>query len=616
MKIYPSFDVAEDPHCQSFIRSVEELLDRMALKDTDLPLIEYAPLREGGNAFRISLISAAEFTHGIGRYLSDALSRQFISGKIIDLVAARTLSFHFDPESPKEFVFIERWIKTADPEEAALVQERFPSFVEELRTTLLTVVKTRRFLSHHALSLDDKALFFSENQHLSTFEEMQRIVRRLTEEKAAGEMHSSLSGLFRRRPKIFDRGIFDEMQESLSFFGGKFIGDRSCKYMSRLICTHFYFQKKLASLQEKQPLGHHLLLRFFYSKEKTGILLCMNLLRENEVFKKQHLEEAVSRCLPPLSLVDGSFLMDASHSPRLFFYLEIKSPGEIRTLKNRLPAEIRRSIQRTGNPLFMLRNVEDHMRYLIALSQEIRHGADIPQIAIFFEEQSDESLIFSIILVRVLKRDSAAVKDLLSKIPLQTFLREQRTMGFIGKYPKEASLFQAFLPKREYLRQDHSLDLPKARQKLLLSLETEFRQLRDYNGGFLSKQFELLSELKILLGPLAEDRAFALENFFFSIEPLASQMTLQTGQLREGFLLLLDLLETNQSHRIESSVAGCIASDAKEMQQLRAFLDMARESCPEVSYSLAHYHDILGCILFLPKKSRAIKALFATFFSS
>lgn len=636
MKIYPCIDLTDKSNEQAFVDSIGNALDQWLPKEVLdrqnepelflqqiahlLPLVRYTPLKERGNAFSIAMICSEDYVHGIGRFLSDAIARQFLPGKIVKLFAARTLCFYFFQDLKKEFVFIERWIVANRSEEIALIEERMPRFIEELRVTLLSVVKARHFLSFHAQPLADTSPLISEIGHLSVFEEMQQIVRRLSEEKSAGEIRNSIYRLMERRPKIFDRGIFQELPAILSLYDEPFIDARSSLYISRLICTHFYFQKKLARTREEDPLKRHLLLRIFPSKEKIGILVLMNLLRENELFKKQHLLEALSQCLTEVKEMAGSFVMDASNSSQLFFYLEIENASfsllDLKTLRTRLPLEIKRSIQKTANPLFMLRNEEDHMRYLIALTHEVRSVKDMPQVVIFFEEQSDESLIFSIILVRILKKKSTSLKDLLANFPLKTYLREQRTMGFVGRYPREASVFQASLPKQKYLRKDHSVDLPKARQKLLFHLSNHFEQVRDYNGGFLSKQLESLDQLKNLLGPLSDAHLFVLENFFFSIEPLSSQVTLPDTHLKEGFLLLLHLLDTNTHHQFGVTTAGAVASGTKERQRLRTFLQIVRESCPEISYSQAHYHDLFGCVLFLSPKHREVKGLFYSFLES
>ena len=64
------------------------------------------------------------------------------------------------------------------------------------------------------------------------------------------------------------------------------------------------------------------------------------------------------------------------------------------------------------------------------------------------------------------------------------------------KYPKEANIFQLQIDKDPFLRADHSLDLHQARQSIVEELEKVIGEVRDYNGGLISKQHALFALLK------------------------------------------------------------------------------------------------------------------------
>lgn len=626
MKIYPAFDLARDHNHHSFIASMEQLLEELlpadVLKWQDqpesffqhlssiLPLICFSQLKKNGNAFGVTVLSHAEYTHGTGRFLSDALSRRFIPGKIVELVGTRTLSFCFFPNDTKEFLISERWIMANCPEEIEFIQQKLPSFIEELRLTFLCIVKSRHFISLNAHKIDPKALFLPEIQHPTTFEQVQQIIQRLAAEKTIGEIRSYIAPFCKARPKIFDRNVFEEIKSFIPLYHEKFIGSRKVHGVSRLVCYHFYFQKHLAHLHQKNPITRHLLLKIFRSKETLGILVLLSLFKENEILKKPQILEAIRHCIPECKEIENSFLMDSSSESHLFFYIEIRKENthftsdEVLSLRTKLPLELKACIQRKANPLFMLCNQEDRMRYLIALAREIRYVKDIPQLVISFEEQTEEALIFSVMIVRVLKSKTSPIKDLISRLPFRVSLREQKTVGLVrNKYLKEASIFKVSLPKEDYLRKDHALDLPKARQTLLMELNTLFHEVRDYNGGLLSKQLETLQILKELLRPIVDGDTFDLENFFFSIEPLSSQMTLPPPTLEEGFLLLLDLIKTKTAYKTTPSMAGFALGTAQEKENLLSFLEATRETFQEISYSLTHLHDLFFCIVFFSGKN-------------
>src|SRR5262249_49375099 len=139
-------------------------------------------------------------------------------------------------------------------------------------------------------------------------------------------------------------------------------------------------------------------------------------------------------------------------------------------------------------------------RNILALSKQIRYLRDIPQVIISFEEQTDRNLIFRIIYVRLLLEE----KKPLGLNDNSTFLRfmpeRTKVVGYLRKkYEKEATVFRVKFAKDSFLRGDHSIDLYKARQALVNELNRLFGEFRDFNGGMIAKQNELLTEVKTYL---------------------------------------------------------------------------------------------------------------------
>lgn len=640
MKIYPSFDLprGENSSYFSFVESIGDLIDEIIpshvlalFRDPKvftealtpiLPLIRWERLKEGGNAFEMTILCQAQFSHGTGRFLSDALSRRLIPGKIIELGGTRTLSFFFSKEHPQEYLINQRFIIENDPVAAELISRNLPILAHELQLTLLTIFKARHFLSLRPENLEGKAALMQEIQHLSPFEEMHQIIRRLSAEKTTAEIRNYIAPIYLKRPKVFDRDIFEEIKPFTTIYNEKFIGNRSLHFVARLVCCHFYFKRLIEERSLNEPLSRQILLKLFRGKGFVGILLSLNLFGENEVLKKHHLVEAVRNCLPHFEVNQDSFCMDTSSEYRPIFYIEtVKreglpiTPEEIVALRTKLPLELKQSIQSVLNPLFMLRNGEDQLRQMIALSRELRFVKDIPQIAISFEDQTIEEISFSIVLLRVQKKGSVPIKELLSRLPYKVHLREVKNMGLIrNKYPKELIIFKASLPKRPFLRKDHSLDLPKARQELLSEINTLFKEVRDFNGGLLSKQLENLQELKELLGNVAQENGFLLENFFFSLEPLIAQTSTNPSLLKIGFLLLLKLIKENCSHAIvpskEGVLGGFVATSAEAKESLISFLETARDPFEQMRYSSIHIHDLYYTIVFFISRDSGKQAEF------
>jgi hypothetical protein len=629
MNILPSFELPKgnDLSYGSFIESVQQLLEQVLPKEVMkfrqqpeqffevlapyLPFICWSQIQEGGLTVGVTVLSKAEYSHGTGRFVSDALCRRLIPGKIVELGGTRTLSFYFFPNDTREYLINERWVVADDAKTLELIRRNLPILTQELRLTLLSISRARHFLSLKSHTLGGKDPLMEELQHVSTFEEMHGIIKRLSAEKTVAEIRDYITPFYQKRPKVFDRDIFESIKPFVSIYDEKFVGTRKLQFIARLICYHFYFKKLLEERSTKEPLLRHVLLKIMKRENVLGVIVCVNLFGDNEVLKKQHLIDIIGNCLLDVEEVKGSFFMDmtSEHQPLLYLEIEKKnknpfSAQEITFLRNKLPLELKECIQSVFNPLFMLRNDEDHMRHIIALSHELRYVKDIPQVVITFEEQTKEGISFSVVLLRVLKEDTLNFKKILSLIPFKTHLRELKNIGWIrNKYPKEAAIFKVSLPKSSFLRKDRSLDLPKARQVLLAELNRLFEDIRDYNGGLLSKQLETLQQLKWHLGSVAKEYTFSLENFFFSLEPLTVQTTMNAHLLKEGFLLLLTLIRDRSSYKTqcfqEGICAAFIISSTESKESLIAFLETARMTFYELCYSLTHIQDFFCLTIFL-----------------
>jgi len=629
VRIYPSFDLptGQESSYRAFAESIgqliQEILPPQVLDFQDcpeefakalepiLPLIRWSRLQKGGNAFNVSILCKAQYSHGTGRFLSDVLSRRLIPGKTVELGGTRTLSFFFHPDSNQEYLINERFVVETEPESVDLIEKNMPILARELQLTLLSIYKARHFLSIHPKITEARSAILAELQHLSVFEEMHQIISRLSAEKTKGEIRKSLAPVYLRRPQVFDRDIIEEIKPFIAIYNEQFIGSRGLRYMARLICCHYFFKKQIEKRSQEDPLSRQILIKPFRQLDTVGILVAINLFGENEVLKKHHLIEAVRSCLPHFEIVSNSFAIDVSSESRPIFYLEANkkeggsvSSQEILALRTHLPSELQQSIQRVLNPLFMPRNEEDQLRLIISLSRELCSSKDIPQVAISFEEQTFDELSFSVVLLRVQKKSSPPIRDLLANLPYKIQLREAKTVGMIrNQLPKELIMFSAFLPKRPFLRKDHSLDLPKARQELLSQLKQLFKEVRDFNGGLLSKQLENLQSLKELLGPCAHKNGFLLENFFFSLEPPIAQTSTPPALLKTGFLTLLKLIGENLPYEIIPSTPGVsacfIEPSPSAKERFLSLLETEKGSFQPICRSSIIVHDLHFLTVFL-----------------
>jgi hypothetical protein len=112
-----------------------------------------------------------------------------------------------------------------------------------------------------------------------------------------------------------------------------------------------------------------------------------------------------------------------------------------------------------------------------------------------------------------------------------------------NRYPKEATVFRVKLSNALFLRSDHSVDLYKARIQVVLELQRVVGEVRDYNGGMISRQLEVLKALKESLGDVGKRYEIIVENFFHSLFPIELRGALNPQPLKSLFLLLLELID-------------------------------------------------------------------------
>ncbi len=191
-------------------------------------------------------------------------------------------------------------------------------------------------------------------------------------------------------------------------------------------------------------------------------------------------------------------------------------------------------------------NEEEIMRHILSLSHQIKYTRDIPQVVISFEEQTNDSLIFTVILLRLLKTDSKPVKELFQET--QSFLNftldRSKIVGYLRKrYAKEATIFRVMLGKESFLRADHTIDLYKARQSVVIELSRIVGEFRDFNGGMIAKQSELLSLVRSAVSEVGKYDDLLLENFFYSLHPVIMRNVLEPTALKTLFLMLEEILE-------------------------------------------------------------------------
>ncbi len=358
---------------------------------------------------------------------------------------------------------------------------------------------------------------------------------------------------------FFDYDIFSWMHKFFAAVSEEVKEGRSSQALSRIICNCYLISQKLLDGLEDAPDKRHFFLKLmphaistpFGEKLILGCSVGMNFLKENEVLEDRQLLRAIRKYCPEASVIDGSYFVKKEEKT-LVFYLEVEVEDsftfeEIALLKKELKEQVKQSIESLVLPVFMPRNEEEVMKYMVTLSSQVTRADDLPQIVIMFNEQTSEDLIFTLIIVRPLILEGPSIKDILVKENFDFQFEKVRGAGLIRKsVSKEASQIILSLKKNGFLRDDFVVDLYKARQAIVAWLEKHLGPLRDYNGGMISRQMEIFLQFQenfTHAGPLHEHH---LSNFFHALYPIELRTSLPVECFHEFYLVFCRLLASDQ----------------------------------------------------------------------
>lgn len=235
-------------------------------------------------------------------------------------------------------------------------------------------------------------------------------------------------------------------------------------------------------------------------------------------------------------------------------------PDLVVELKQKFPCDFIRQAENNVHPIFMPRNEEEMLRNLIILSNQIKYVRDFPQVSIHYEKQNEAHLTFAVIIARLLRKDVEPLRKVLEKSQLKMDIDDLRLMGHVKqKYAKESAILRVSVDKRPFFRRDASLDLLKARQKIVCELMHLLGEFRDFNGGMILKQEEALKQLKVEAGKLSQQEEFLLENYFYSLKPAVMQTVYDSIVLKKHFDLLSAVLKSDlklQPYQIRGEPCG------------------------------------------------------------
>lgn len=500
-----------------------------------LPLMSYST----GESFpcTISFFVLSKYRPNVSRFIFEMITCWLVPGERLNVQLYYAVDFTMPAISTEKYTLTEVMIQIDNATELEIIHRNLPLIETEVRLGVSSSYYARRILEIKGMAADEKTAL----------------------------IQGYMAHLINRLPKNFDYDLFTEMQHVLVMCRDEFKAIRESTHLSRIISIHYLFRKGLREIVRGSPERRHLSLKIIKAKlsisglkkSVLALLVGVNFLRDKEVFEERHLLKAIQNYIPDVHAIKGSFFANRRGSENICtLYLEIVknneadfSGEEVQRLRSVLPSDLKDRIEHLMNPIFMPHNEEEIMRNILSLSSQIKYLRDIPQVFISFDEQNHHDLVFVVILVRVLKNDSLPIPAMFKEN--QSVLRyvhdRSKIVGYLRKkYAKEATVFRVKLKKEQFLRGDHSIDLNKARQVVASGLGKIFGEVRDYNGGMISKQNELLCALRNLLadgGEYAEYNDLLLENFFYSLTPVVMRSVLEAGTLKTLFVMLLDTIE-------------------------------------------------------------------------
>lgn len=572
-------------HCRNDRKGMsltdQEITSIFPLIQKHLPIVQIPSLNETLSSIPITFLCPAEFTHGVGRYITDTFSRWLIPGRQLPLIGQITLNFRFTLYPPGKFYIIQEIIGVNNQEELIEIHKNLPALINEMKINIMAVYHTRYVTSLRSYSHNQKNLLIQENllsllnnSESTPYDQLQMFMTKLSSEEKIDQVKQNLTHLLQVRPKTFDRETFYEIRHHLNLLSQEFLAKRDQKHLSRMIAHQYFFKKTIQNKIKKAPLERHLSIKITncYLKEKipiTSILIGINLLKETERFEQRHLQEAIKSSLPSSIFIEDSFLIDRRHEKILFLYIEIYNPGsqfftmtEIKQLRKKLPFKLIGHIETVAHSVFMPRNEEELWRNIIILANQIKYTRDLPQLSIHYEKQTDTHLFFTVILVRLKTNKSTPLQELFEKIQesIKIDINEMRIAGSLKrKYPKESAVLHASIEKEPFFRSDYSVDLLKARQKIFAELTVALGEFRDFNGGMIIQQEQALALLRERMESIKPYSELLLENYFYSILPVMMQTIYDTNILKSHFEMLLEIISSdlkNKSYIIHQKMVG------------------------------------------------------------
>ncbi|CDR35079.1 hypothetical protein [Criblamydia sequanensis] len=521
---------------ESFFEMSEEetFLDKKDYFFSMLPLVK--TLRCEDNPQNFSFFMLSRYRANAFKFFFEIISMWLVPGKRLDVGMIFAADFCIQEFGEDVYTICEIVIPITNASDLVEIESNLPIIEMEASLGVESSFFAARILEVKGISVDEKTVLIQDR----------------------------IRNLIRRNEPLIGRDIMTEMQHLLVISDNAFKAHRKSFHLTKIITSQYIFRKELLESVRENPQKRFLKLKIFqttiqgedglFSRNILSVLVGVNFLKDKEFFEEQHLLTVIQNYMPGVKAVDGSFIANKRGNEKICTaYLEVeKIEGgtfkilEMKHLKQGLFVDLKDRIAHLMHPVFMPRNEEEVMRNVLTISSQMRYLQDLPQVFISFDEQTHSDLVFTIIFVRVVKPGSLSLQEQFNESNsfLQYVHDRCKTVGMIRKkFVKEATVFRLKIKSADFLRLDHTIDLNKARQAVVEEMTRVLGEFRDYNGGMISKQNELLLTLRNLLkSESVKYSELLLENFFYSLTPVIMRTVLEPKSLKKLFMMLLNAI--------------------------------------------------------------------------
>ncbi len=398
-----------------------------------LPCVHMEAGSEASNAlffFVISPLRERSFP-----FFYEMMSRWIIPGKRLPIIYANAMDFALSSIEEVVFTVSEVVLYAELPEDREQAIHNFPLLKHEILIGTKSTYFARRILDMRGMSSDQKVI----------------------------HIHEHVGLLANKLPAYFDKDVFYEMQYFLVLCPDAFKEARSFHHLSRLVSLHYLFRRRLKQGGDSKENRRRLHRKIFRTEldscqEKqsvVGIFIGVEFIREKEIFEEKHFVRAIKTILPDVQPIPNSFFLhrrDNESFGTLYIEITHKKGREItscerRLLHERLAQEIENRIEHLIHPVFMPRNEEEIMRNMLVLSSQLRYVRDIPQVFISFDEQTDSSLFYTVIVAHHRRKETRLLQESFTLKTPFSYVTSRRTCGrwvMCGKNIQKRSRSSAF----------------------------------------------------------------------------------------------------------------------------------------------------------------------------